>query len=110
MSQMTLPVLSALMKHITIKFAAVYSRGDIEEAIRLLAQGESSSNSRIETLGIMSSYAFTGQLQGYENMVTHRITIDDVVDQGFRRLLRNKDGDIKVLVTPKPQRVHGKEL
>lgn len=109
-SQMTLPVLPALMKHVTIKFAAVYSRAEMEEAIRLLAQGEPSSNSRIETLGIMSSRVFTGQLHGYENMVTYRITIDDVVDQGFRRLLKNKDDDIKILVTPKSQRVHDKEL
>ncbi len=54
MSQMTLPVLPALMKHVTIKFAAVYGRGDIEETIRLIVQGESSSNARVETLGSMS--------------------------------------------------------
>ena len=43
-------------------------------------------------------------------MVSRRITIDDVVDQGFRRLLKNKDDDIKVLVTPKSERVQNKEV
>ena len=56
---MTIPVLPALMKHVTIKFAAVYSRGDIEETIRLLVQGESKSDWRIDTLEIMSSSAFS---------------------------------------------------
>ena len=43
---MTLPVLPALMKHVTIKFAAVYSKGDMEETIRLFAEGESDSGSK----------------------------------------------------------------
>ena len=43
-------------------------------------------------------------------MVTSRIMIDDVVDQGFRRLLEKKDGEIKILVTPKSQRIHDKEV
>ena len=38
-------------------------------------------------------------------MVTSRITIDDVVDQGFERLIKNKDGEMKILVTPKSQNV-----
>ena len=39
-------------------------------------------------------------------MVTSPIALDDVVDQGFKRLLMNKDDDIKVLVAPKAHRAH----
>jgi len=40
------------------------------------------------------------KFQGLEQLVTSRIMLDDVVDKGFEELLRNKDQQIKILVTP----------
>lgn len=34
-------------------------------------------------------------------MVTARVLLDDVVDQAFEELLTNKDGHLKIMVTPK---------
>ena len=44
-----------------------------------------------------------GKLKGYDRMVTARITLDDVVSKGFEELINNKDGHIKIMVTPKPR-------
>ena len=42
-----------------------------------------------------------GKLQGYEDMVTSRVYIEDVVEKGLLELINNKDNHIKILVTPK---------
>ena len=36
---MSLAVLPLLLKHVTIKFSAVYSAADMDETIRLFAEG-----------------------------------------------------------------------
>ena len=42
-----------------------------------------------------------GKYDGYEGMVTSRISVEDVVAKGFEELINNKDEHIKILVTPK---------
>ena len=43
------------------------------------------------------------KFQGIEEMVTSRIRLEDVTQQGFEELVQNKDYHIKILVTPKPE-------
>ncbi|KAL2847174.1 chaperonin 10-like protein [Aspergillus pseudoustus] len=48
--------------------------------------------------------AFTkGKFAGVERMITARISLDDVVGDGFNALLHTPDAHIKILVTAKPQ-------
>ena len=43
----------------------------------------------------------TGKLKGYEKMVTRRISVEDIVEKGFKELINNKDNHIKIMVSPK---------
>ncbi|KAI5367652.1 putative GroES-like superfamily, alcohol dehydrogenase-like, NAD(P)-binding domain superfamily [Septoria linicola] len=76
----TIPCWKFLAKHITMKGTLIFGDGDIEEVIDMMA---------------------TGKLEGYERMVTGRIALDDIVEQGFEELLNNKDAHIKILVRPR---------
>ena len=42
-----------------------------------------------------------GRLKGYEKMVTSRISVEEIVEKGFKELVDNKDKHIKILVSPK---------
>jgi (R,R)-butanediol dehydrogenase/meso-butanediol dehydrogenase/diacetyl reductase len=42
-----------------------------------------------------------GKFDEAKAMATSRIEVEDVVDKGFGELLRNKEHQIKILVTPK---------
>jgi len=42
-----------------------------------------------------------GKFKGFEKLVTARIALEDVVEQGFEELVNNKDDHVKILVTPK---------
>jgi len=42
----------------------------------------------------------TGKIQGIEELITHKISIDDVVAQGFEALINDKENQIKILVCP----------
>lgn len=42
-----------------------------------------------------------GAFDGYEKLVTRRISLEDVVTKGFEELVNNKDDQIKILVSPK---------
>lgn len=93
-------MLSALplaLKHITIKFAAVFNSTDMDESIRLFAQGMGR-----QTLALGKWLLIViGAFLGYEEMVTKRVIVDDVVKRGFKELIEHKDDHIKILVTPK---------
>ncbi len=43
----------------------------------------------------------SGEVPGYEKLVTDRIGVDDIVEKGFEALIHNKDKHIKILVSPK---------
>jgi hypothetical protein len=42
-----------------------------------------------------------GAFDGYEKLVTRRVSLEDVVTKGFDELVNNKDDQIKILVSPK---------
>lgn len=45
----------------------------------------------------------TGKIEGYELMITSRISLEDVVSRGFEELATNKDDHVKILISPKLQ-------
>ncbi|KAJ4288951.1 hypothetical protein N0V90_011293 [Kalmusia sp. IMI 367209] len=51
-----------------------------------------------------------GRYEGVEEMVTSRVGLDNVVQQGFEELIRNKDYHIKILVTPKAELLRSKSV
>ncbi|KAK5049017.1 hypothetical protein LTR84_005439 [Exophiala bonariae] len=83
---MTLSALPLALKHVTIIFSAVYNATDMDETIKLFAQGT---------------------FHGYEGMVTKRMLVDDVVKEGFKELIEHKDDHIKILITPKAHLIEG---
>lgn len=48
---------------------------------------------------------FIGKFKGAEGMVTGRISLEDVQDKGFEQLVKHKDNQTKILVTPKRELV-----
>ena len=50
-----------------------------------------------EVMDMMTS----GRLAGYEQMVTGRIDLADIVAKGFEELIHNKDRHVKILVKPR---------
>ena len=42
-----------------------------------------------------------GKYEGVESMVTSRIALEDLPEKGFEELVRNRDGHIKILCTPR---------
>ncbi|KII91678.1 hypothetical protein PLICRDRAFT_38498 [Plicaturopsis crispa FD-325 SS-3] len=42
----------------------------------------------------------SGQLSNLEDLITSKIAIEDVVEEGFKKLIREKDTQIKILVHP----------
>jgi len=42
-----------------------------------------------------------GEFEGVEKMVTSRIALEDIVEQGFEALVKEKEKHIKILVTPR---------
>lgn len=43
----------------------------------------------------------SGAFSGIEKFVTSRISLEDVVENGLKELIDNKDDHVKILVTPK---------
>ncbi|KAG6872562.1 hypothetical protein C0995_008835 [Termitomyces sp. Mi166 len=41
-----------------------------------------------------------GKITGIEDLITRRIALDDVVEEGFHTLLHNRDAHVKILVYP----------
>ncbi|KAG9770297.1 hypothetical protein KCU88_g6631, partial [Aureobasidium melanogenum] len=52
-----------------------------------------------EVMELMSKNEF----KGYEQMVTSRIPLEEVVSKGFEELVNNRDDHIKILISPKIQ-------
>lgn len=71
-----------ILKEITIRSCQSYKSEDFAEMAQLMADGK---------------------LKGYKDMVTSRIYLDDVVDQGLEQLINHKDDHIKILITPKKE-------
>ncbi|EXJ85646.1 hypothetical protein A1O1_06012 [Capronia coronata CBS 617.96] len=68
------------LKEIKILSSCCYNRQDFAEVMELMGKDE---------------------FKGYEQMVTSRISLEDVVAKGFDELINNKDDHIKILISPK---------
>lgn len=76
---MALPMWEFTWKHITVKSTLRFSDEAFRQTMDLMAQGK---------------------FIGYERLITGRIGLEDIVDQGFSELINNKDKHIKILVSP----------
>ncbi|KAK5053897.1 hypothetical protein LTR84_001859 [Exophiala bonariae] len=77
---MSIPFYQFFLKEIKIFSSCCYNKQDFEDVVRLIGQGK---------------------FPGYQNMVTDRISVEDIVSKGFEELVNNKDDHIKILVSPK---------
>ncbi len=77
---MVIPVWTFMQKHINIRSALIFSDDEFKETMQLLADGK---------------------MVGYEKLVTGRISVEDIVEQGFKELINNKDEHVKILVGTK---------
>ncbi|KAI1615919.1 chaperonin 10-like protein [Exophiala viscosa] len=77
---MAVPMWDFLSKDITILSAMAYNDQDFSEVVQMLAEGK---------------------FHGYEKLVSTRISLEDLVEKGFKELVHNKDAHLKILVTPK---------
>ncbi|KAJ5951524.1 chlorophyll synthesis pathway protein BchC [Penicillium vulpinum] len=83
--QFEIPFGDFMWKHITVLPSMAYNAEDFREVVKMVAEG---------------------QLVGYENIVTARISLEDIASEGLWELIRNKDQHIKILVTPKSHLLH----
>ncbi|KAK5031509.1 putative diacetyl reductase [(R)-acetoin forming] 2 [Exophiala sideris] len=77
--QLVIPFWDFFKKEIRISISFCYNQTDFREVMKRLEQG---------------MYA------GYERMVTKRISLEDVVKEGFEELATNRDEHIKILISP----------
>ncbi|KAH8809290.1 threonine dehydrogenase [Xylogone sp. PMI_703] len=76
----TLQTSTVLVKELVLKSSLAYDDKDFRETVEAFVAG------KFKDIG---------------NMITSRISLEDVVEKGFEELLTNRDGHIKILVTPK---------
>ena len=50
---------------------------------------------------LADSTEWSGAFDGYERMVTSRISLEDTQAKGFEELVDNRDDQIKILISPK---------
>ncbi|EHY55435.1 hypothetical protein HRR83_008867 [Exophiala dermatitidis] len=68
------------LKEIKIMSSCCYNKQDFAEVMELMSKNE---------------------FKGYEQMVTSRIPLEEVVSKGFEELVNNRDDHIKILISPK---------
>lgn len=69
-----------MKRHIVVKSALVFNDEDFREILAMVA---------------------AGKFIGYEKLVTSRVALEHIVDQGFEELVRHKDKHVKILVSNK---------
>lgn len=69
-----------MMKELSLKFSIAYDEKDFGAVVENFVQG---------------SFA------GVEGMITGRIGLEDLQQKGFEELVRNREGHVKILVTPR---------
>ncbi|KAL4899121.1 hypothetical protein BDW74DRAFT_183991 [Aspergillus multicolor] len=82
---MTLPLASFMWKEIMYKCSLAYNQDDFKSVVEAFV---------------------TGRFQGVEKMITRRLSLEDIVEQGFKELIKPND-HIKVLATPKRANING---
>ncbi|ORY17469.1 chaperonin 10-like protein [Clohesyomyces aquaticus] len=81
---MVVPVVSLMLKELTLKASMAYDDKHFKEAVDAFV---------------------AGKFKGLEKMVTSRIYIDDISKNGFDELINNKDEHIKIMVTTHKNRL-----
>jgi len=76
---LTIPMWHVMRKELTIRSSLAYRQSDFQETVAAFA---------------------TGQFNGVEQMITSRVSLEEVVKNGFEVLTRPND-HIKIIVTPK---------
>jgi threonine dehydrogenase-like Zn-dependent dehydrogenase len=91
---MLIPFRHYIMKEITMKCALAYNDKDFKETVDAFIAGQYATTFLSKLIG------FAGKFKGVESMITSRISLHDVVKQGFDELVHCKDKHIKIMVTP----------
>ena len=82
-----------------------YSDKDFKETVEDFVQGKKTLKLQYQEITDLST--LLGKFRGVEKMMTSLIHLDDVVNKGFEELITNKDNYIKILVTPKREKLVG---
>ncbi|RDW59342.1 2,3-butanediol dehydrogenase [Aspergillus mulundensis] len=82
---MTLPLAPFLWKEIMYKCSLAYNQDDFKSVVEAFV---------------------LGRFQGVEKMITRRLSLEDIVEQGFKELIKPND-HIKILATPKRANING---
>ncbi|KAF2093741.1 GroES-like protein [Rhizodiscina lignyota] len=69
-----------MIKELTIRASLAYNDDDFRETVAAFCEGK---------------------FKGVENMITSRIPLQDVVGRGIEELINNKEGQVKILVSPR---------
>ncbi|KAJ4298879.1 hypothetical protein N0V90_004122 [Kalmusia sp. IMI 367209] len=97
---MVIPVMHLLMKEISLKASITYNDCAFKNTVDAFVAGQSSFVGHVG-----NANGVLGKFDGIESMVTSRIHIDNIVEKGFEELVRNKDQHIKIMVTPRKDRL-----
>ncbi|KAL3480016.1 chaperonin 10-like protein [Aspergillus californicus] len=82
-SPINLPLMPFMRKEIAYKCSLAYDQGDFRETVDAFV---------------------AGRFKGVERMITRRVVLEDIVEQGFKELIKPND-HIKILATPKKRNV-----
>ncbi|KAL4986451.1 chaperonin 10-like protein [Aspergillus falconensis] len=85
---MTLPLAPFMWKEITYKCSLAYNQDDFKDVVKA---GLSPHTNRDRA---------ADRFQGVKKMITNRISLEDIVEKGFKQLVQPND-HIKILATPK---------
>lgn len=91
--QFTLPLGPFLWKDLIYKCSLAYDERDFKETVDAFVSGEFLS----KRLTILIK---PGRFKGVEKMITKRVILEDIVEKGFKELVKPND-HIKILATPK---------
>jgi threonine dehydrogenase-like Zn-dependent dehydrogenase len=91
---MMIPFMHYILKEITTKCVLAYDDNDFKETVDAFVAGQ------YATFLFSQLTDFAGKFDGLETMITSRIRLDQITNQGFDQLLQHKDNHIKIMVTP----------
>jgi threonine dehydrogenase-like Zn-dependent dehydrogenase len=98
--QCTIPMAKFSLKELVYRASLGSANEDIKETVEDFIAGTYFIYALISDPGMYSRTI--GRFNGVENMVTGRISLGNLVAQGFEALIKHRDDHVKILVTPKP--------
>ncbi|KAL4734371.1 chaperonin 10-like protein [Aspergillus similis] len=81
---MTLPLTPFMWKEIMYKCSLAYNQDDFKDVVNAFV---------------------AGRFQGVEKMITNRLSLEDIVEKGFKQLIKPNE-HIKILATPKHENIN----